>query len=68
MKLDLKKLFESGDQPLEFQYGLDLTDLEQWGEKPFTEPVAISGKVVNRAGIVTLTYTADLTYSTVCAR
>lgn len=68
MQLDLKKLFESGDQPLEFQYDLDLTDLEQWGEKPFRSPVALCGRVVNRAGIVTLTYTADVAYSTVCAR
>lgn len=68
MQLDLKKLFESGDHPLEFQYGLDLTDLEQWGEKPFRTPVAIIGRVVNRAGIVTLSYTADVAYSTTCAR
>ena len=68
MQLDLKKLFESGDQPLVFQYDLDLTDLEQWGEKPFGTPVALKGRVVNRAGIVTLTYSADVAYSTKCAR
>ena len=68
MQLDLKKLFESGDQPLNFQYDLDLTDLEQWGEKPFGTPVALKGRVVNRAGIVTLTYSADVAYSTKCAR
>ena len=68
MQLDLKKLFESGDQPLNFQYDLDLTDLEQWGEKPFGTPVALKGCVVNRAGIVTLTYSADVAYSTKCAR
>ena len=54
MQLDLTKLIESGDQPLNFQYDLDLTDLEQWGEKPFGTPVALKGRVVNRAGIVTL--------------
>ncbi|MGN0664748.1 MAG: YceD family protein [Negativibacillus sp.] len=68
MQLDLKKLFESGDHPLDIQYELDLSDLEQWGEKPFRTPVALCGQVVNRAGIVTLTYTAALTYSTKCAR
>lgn len=68
MQLDLKKLFESGDQPLNFQYDLDLTDLEQWGEKPFGTPVALKGRVVNRAGIVTLTYSAVVAYSTKCAR
>ena len=68
MQLDLKKLFESGDQPLNFQYDLDLTDLEQGGEKPFGTPVALKGRVVNRAGIVTLTYSADVAYSTKCAR
>ena len=68
MQLDLKKLFESGDRPLEFQHELDLSDLEQWGEKPFGTPVALKGRVVNRAGVVTLTYTADVAYSTKCAR
>ncbi len=68
MQLDLKKLFEAADKPLEFEYGLDLSDLEQWGEKPFGTPVALKGRVVNRAGIVTLSYCADVAYSTRCAR
>ena len=68
MQLDLRRLFEIGDQPVVFEYGLDLTDLEQWGEKPFGEPVALKGKIVNRAGVVTMTYTADVAYSTKCAR
>ncbi len=68
MQLDLKKLFESADKPLEFEYGLDFSELEQWGEKPFGTPVALKGRVQNRAGIVTLSYTADVAYSTRCAR
>ena len=68
MQLDLKKLFEGAERLLNFEYELDLCDIEQWGEKPFKSPVAIKGKVVNRAGIVTLEYIADVAYSTKCGR
>ena len=68
MQLDLKKLFEVGDQPVVFDYAMDMSQMEQWGEKPFCKPVAVKGKVVNRAGIVTLTYSADVLFSVSCAR
>lgn len=68
MQLDLKKLFEVGDEPIVFDYTMDMSQVEQWGERPFCKPVAIKGKVVNRAGIVTLTYSADVPFSTNCAR
>jgi len=68
MQLDLKKLFESGGERLSFDFELDLRELEQWGEKPFGEPVAIRGTVENRAGVVTLRYSAKGRYCAQCAR
>lgn len=68
MQLDLKKLFDGEDQVLPFAQIMDLSEAEQWGEKPFHTPVAIAGQVQNRAGIVTISYRAEYTLCSRCAR
>lgn len=68
MQLDLKKLFDAEEQILPFEQQLDLSDVEQWGERPFKTPVALKGEVQNRAGIVTVRYHADYVLSANCAR
>ena len=47
---------------------MDLSQIEQWGDRPFAEPVQLEGYVQNRAGIVTVHYTASYLLSTACAR
>ena len=47
---------------------LDLSGVEQWGDRPFKTSIAIKGEVQNRAGIVTVRYDADYILSASCAR
>lgn len=68
MQLDLKKLFDGVEMSLPFSYGLDLSQFEQWGEKPFQTPVLIQGSAQNQAGIISVTYTAEYTLSASCGR
>ena len=41
MQLDLKKLFDAEEQVLPFSMELDLSGVEQWGDRPFKTPIAI---------------------------
>lgn len=68
MVLNLKSVF-AGGETLTFEYALDLSGLEAYrGEYPLREPVRVTGKVVNRAGLVTLEAEARFTYKTECDR
>lgn len=68
MLLDLRRVFEGDDQTVPFAHQMDLSQIEQWGDRPFAEPVQLEGYVQNRAGIVTVHYTASYLLSTACAR
>ena len=68
MLLDLRRVFEGDDQRVPFVHQMDLSQIEQWGDRPFAEPVQLEGYVQNRAGIVTVHYTASYLLSTACAR
>ena len=68
MLLNLKSVF-AGDEGLTFDYVLDLSGLQVTsGEYPISEPVKVTGSVVNRAGLITLEVLAKLTYRTRCDR
>ena len=68
MLLDLKELFVSDGAVKEAAYPLDMTDVDVFGEHPFTSPADIKARVENKAGIVTITVQADFVYSTRCDR
>lgn len=68
MQLDLKNVFNGVEPLIPFSMTLDLSGMEEWGDRPFKEAIAIEGKVQNRAGIVTVTYHADYHLSANCAR
>lgn len=68
MIIDLKQLFELEGETVAIDCELDLSQLELAAAKPFTEPIHLSGKVFNRAGIVTLSYTATTVAHMVCDR
>lgn len=68
MKIDLKRLFDNEGEKLSLKEELNLSDFEQWGEKPFKKPVLVNITIQNRAGIVTMDYTADYKLETVCSR
>ena len=39
MLLDLRRVFEGDDQRVPFVHQMDLSQIEQWGDRPFAEPV-----------------------------
>ena len=49
MQLDLKKLFDGAEQTLPFEQTLDLSEIEQWGDRPFGSPVIIRGQALQCA-------------------
>ena len=68
MLLDLKPLFAGSRDFLSVEFEMDLSEFEFLGVKPFRSPVAISGKIVSRAGIVQSNLSCKVAYVGVCDR
>lgn len=68
MRLNLKDVIHVPGASLPFQYQLDLSDLDFYGERPVTEPVRVSGKVRNAADALILEGEAATTLSLRCDR
>lgn len=68
MMIDLKQLFEIVGETIDIDCCLSLSEVKLGMTNPFTEPVHLSGKITNRAGIVTLNYTASAAAHHVCDR
>ena len=68
MLLDLKPLFAGSRDFLSVDFEMDLSEFEFLGVKPFHTPVAISGKIVSRAGIVESNLSCKVSYVGVCDR
>ncbi len=56
MKISVKEIFEIVGSKREFAGQLELSWIVRHGERLFPYPLAVSGEVVNRAGVVTLRY------------
>ncbi len=72
MVLDLTSIISGKVDTLDFEYDID-TDSEESALIPpddvsFAPPVHVKGTVVNTAGYITLSLTAELEYDTHCAR
>lgn len=68
MVLDLKSIFVNDGAVLPIEYSLDMSDMEQSGEYPLKKPVSASGRIFNKAGLVTLELSMVYTYSAPCDR
>ena len=68
MFLDLKPLFAGSREFLSVDFEMDLSEFEFLGVKPLPSPVAISGKIVSRAGIVQSDLNCKVEYVGVCDR
>lgn len=68
MFLDLKSVFVTDNACLPIEYELDLSELDFSGEYPLKTPVKVSGKVENRAGVVSLRLTVKALYDAACDR
>lgn len=68
MKLDLKPLAQQPGEVLPFALQADLSDVEWYGAKPFTQPVRVEGQVCNRAGALELKARLTTVLSLACDR
>ena len=55
MRLDLRDIIDTPGAVRDFSYELDLREVEFYGEKPFTAPFQVSGRVRNAGGALELT-------------
>ena len=68
MRLDLRSIIHVPGVSLPFQFELDLSGLDFYGEKPFAHPVRVSGAVRNMADALLLEGTAETTLELACDR
>lgn len=68
MLLQLKSLFLGDTQSIPIDCALDFSQVELFGSRPLREPVRVTGRVENRAGIVRLTAEAAYALDTACDR
>ena len=68
MLLDVKPILHTPGGRLDFQFDLDLSDVEFSGRYPVSSPVSVSGEVRNAADVLHLNLTARTTLDAVCDR
>ncbi len=68
MRFHLKEILHVPGASLPFEFQLDLSDLDFYGERPFAHPIVIHGTVRNMAGALMLEGSADTTLELVCDR
>ena len=68
MRLNLREMIHVPGASLPFEFQLDLSGLDFNGERPFQEPVRVSGCVRNRADALILTGAAETMLSLSCDR
>ncbi len=68
MVISLKQIFEIPSEKLVFDTEISRERLNEIHGYSFIGPVALKGMFLNRAGVVTLSYTASFTVSAECDR
>ena len=68
MRIDVKPILHTPGKRLDFQFSLDLSDVEFAGRYPISRPVEVAGAVTNTAGLLELELTASSTLDAVCDR
>lgn len=68
MLLDLRRLFLEEGKSVSFEEQMPNTEEKLWKGHPIASPITLSGMVRNRAGIVTLEYTARFRFHSQCDR
>ncbi|MBQ9130518.1 MAG: hypothetical protein IJX59_07145, partial [Clostridia bacterium] len=66
MKIDLSPILGGETDELKLDY--PLTIQEDFPGVTFPKPVRVLGTIINRAGYIALTVTAELSYDTLCDR
>ena len=68
MLLNVKPILHTPGKRMDFQFSMDLSDLEFAGRYPVTQPVEVTGQVRNIADVLELELTARTTLDAVCDR
>ena len=68
MLIDVRPILHIPGKELNFQFELDLSDMEFAGRYPISRPVIVEGVVRNRAELLSLELTAYTTLDAVCDR
>lgn len=68
MLLNVKPILHTPGKRMDFQFSMDLSDLEFAGRYPVTQPVEVTGQVRNTADVLELELTAHTTLDAVCDR
>ena len=68
MLIDVRPLLHTPGKRLDFQFTMDLRDLEFSGRHPVGEDVVVEGSIRNTADILDLELTASATLNAVCDR
>lgn len=68
MVINLKKIFITDGEELPIRYELNMRDCDVSGICPLKKPVTVTGRIFNRAGLVSLNLKLVFTYSAPCDR
>ncbi len=68
MFFDVRPILHAPGKHLEFQFAMDLSDVDLFGRYPISRPVEVSGQVRNSAGVLELEMTAQTVLDAVCDR
>ncbi len=68
MVLNLKQIYEIVGEKLQADYRIPSESLDYVKGYVFSAPISVSAKAVNRAGVVTLSYTVKVTLKAECDR
>ena len=68
MKMDLIRLFDTVGMAEEIDCALDFSKESLYGCAPFQQPVRVTGKIENRAGVVRLAFSVKSVLSLTCDR
>ena len=68
MILDLKKLCITENYTLPIDYTIDFSNVEYMGAYPLKKPVETTGKITNKAGLITLSLKMVYVFSAPCDR
>ena len=68
MRLNVQNIINAPGERMDFQFDLDLSDVESGGQYPIQEPVVVAGSVRNIAGMLQLEFEARTVLNSVCDR
>jgi len=68
MLLNVQKIINAPGERIDFQFELDLSDVDFSGLYPAQNPVVVTGDVRNTAGMLSLQFTASTVLKSVCDR